>query len=216
MIADERTVSFINSLDHGLTPFLEELQKEALAEGVPVIRTETQSLLRTLLALTRPRRILEIGTAVGFSAVLMAQYAPHTCRITTIENYAPRILAARKNLEASGFSDRITLLAGDAAEILPTLEESFDLIFMDAAKGQYIRFLPEVKRLMRPGSLLVSDNVLQDGDLTESHYIVERRNRTIYRRMREYLRALKDDESLETSILPLGDGVSLSVLLTSS
>ena len=140
-------------------------------------------------------------------------FRPETCRILTIENYGPRIEKARKNIGASGFGGRITLLEGDAEEILPTLEESEDLIFMDAAKGPYIRFLPEVKRLMRPGSLLISDNVLQDGDLVESHYIVERRNRTIYRRMREYLRALKDDECLETSILPLGDGVSVSVML---
>ena len=212
MAAEERTAGFINSLDRGHTPFLEELQKEARRTGVPVIRRETQSLLKTLLALTGPQRILEIGTAIGFSAVLMAQYAPPECRIVTIENYEPRIAKARENLEASGFADRITLLPGDAAEILPTLTGSFDLIFMDAAKGQYIRFLPEVKRLMKPGSLLISDNVLQEGDVVESHYIVERRNRTIYHRMREYLRALKDDKSLETSILPLGDGVSLSVM----
>lgn len=212
MIVDERMITYINSLDHGHTPFLEELARTAAEEDVPIIRRDMQSFLKTFLAMKQPERILEVGAAVGFSAILMAEYGPADCHITTIENYEKRIPVARENFRRSGYESKITLLPGDAAEILESLPDPFDFIFMDAAKGQYINFLPEIIRLMRPGSVLISDNVLQDGDIVESHYIVERRNRTIYKRMREYLRALKDDERLETSILPVGDGISLSVM----
>lgn len=211
MIVDERMVTYINSLDRGNTPFLNELEKKAREDRVPVIRREMQSFLKVLLQIKRPRLILEVGTAVGFSTLLMSEYAPETCRITTIENYEKRIPIARENFRKAGKEDRITLLCGDAAQVLTTLEGPYDLIFMDAAKAQYIHFLPEVLRLLGPGGILVSDNVLQDGDLIESHFAVERRNRTIYKRMREYLYVLKNHEELETSILPLGDGVTLSI-----
>ena len=211
MIVEERMRAYINSLDRGHTPFLEELAREAAEGRVPVIRREMQSFLKVFLMIQRPRKILEVGTAVGFSAVFMAEYGPEDCRITTIENYEKRIPIARENIKRSGYGQRITLIPGDAAEVLKTLEGSYDLIFMDAAKGQYIRFLPEVLRLMGQGSVLISDNVLQEGDLIESHYLVERRDRTIYKRMREYLYTLKHSGELETSILPLGDGITLSV-----
>ena len=204
MIVEERMRAYINSLDRGHTPFLEELAREAAEGRVPVIRREMQSFLKVFLMIQRPRKILEVGTAIGFSAVFMAEYGPEDCRITTIENYEKRIPIARENIKRSGYGQRITLIPGDAAEVLKTLEGSYDLIFMDAAKGQYIRFLPEVLRLMGQGSVLISDNVLQEGDLIESHYLVERRDRTIYKRMREYLYTLKH-------ILPLGDGITLSV-----
>ncbi len=210
---DLRTAVFINSMDKGNEPFLEEVYKEAVSSFVPVIRRETQSFLKTVIKIKRPSRILEVGTAIGFSAMLMAQNSGNDCRITTIENYAKRIPIARENFRKYGFADRIELLEGDAAELLKTLYEPFDLIFMDAAKGQYISFLPDVKRLMKKGGILISDNVMQGGDVLESHYIVERRDRTIHKRMREYLYALKHDEQLETSIIPLGDGVALSVKL---
>ena len=211
MIVEERMRAYINSLDRGYTPFLEELAREAAEGRVPVIRREMQSFLKVFLMIQRPRKILEVGTAIGFSAVFMAEYGPEDCRITTIENYEKRIPIARENIKRSGYGQRITLIPGDAAEVLKTLEGSYDLIFMDAAKGQYIRFLPEVLRLMGQGSVLISDNVLQEGDLIESHYLVERRDRTIYKRMREYLYTLKHSGELETSILPLGDGITLSV-----
>ena len=213
MIVDERMTAYINSLDRGHTPFLEKLEREAKAERVPVIRREMQSFLKVFLTMQKPQRILEVGTAVGFSAVFMATYGPENCQITTIENFAKRIPEARKNFSESGYEKQITLLEGDAGEVLKTLREPFDFIFMDAAKGQYIYFLPEVLRLMRTGSVLISDNVLQDGDIVESHFLVERRNRTIYKRMREYLFELKHNEQLETSVLPLGDGIAVSVMI---
>lgn len=211
MIVDERMLTFINSLDRGLTPFLEDLREKAEKDEVPIIRRNMQSFLRTWLTITKPTAILEIGTAVGFSAILMASYGDPTAKITTIEDFDRRIPVARENFRKSGYEDRITLLEGDAAEILPKLEGPYDFIFLDAAKGQYIRFLPEIRRMMRSGSVLIADNVLQGGDIIESHYIVERRNRTIYRRMREFLRVIEDDEGLESCVLPVGDGISISV-----
>lgn len=211
MIVDQRLVTYINSLDKGNTPFLNELEMEALKNYVPIIRRETQSLLKVLLQIKRPSRILEVGTAVGFSALLMHTYGPEDCQITTIEKYEKRIPIARENFRKAGAEKQITLLEGDAQEVLKTLKEPYDFIFMDAAKGQYIRFFPEILRLLEAGGLLVSDNVLQGGDIIESHFAVERRNRTIYKRMREYLSVLKNSEELETAILPLGDGVAISV-----
>nr|WP_317427906.1 O-methyltransferase [uncultured Blautia sp.] len=211
MIVDERMVTYINSLDKGNTPFLNELEQEALNNHVPIIRREMQSFLKVLLQIKAPARILEVGTAVGFSTLLMCTYNPASCEIVTIENYEKRIPIAMENFKKAGREKQITLLPGDAQEILKTLEEPFDFIFMDAAKGQYIHFFPEIMRLLKTGGILVSDNVLQDGDLIESHFAVERRNRTIYKRMREYLYVLKHHKELETSILPLGDGVTVSV-----
>lgn len=211
MIVDERMVTYMNSLDKGNTPFLNHLEQEALKNRVPIIRREMQSFLKVLLQIKAPKRILEVGTAVGFSTLLMSTYNPADCEIVTIENYEKRIPIAKENFRRAGKEEQITLLEGDAQEILKTLTGSFDFIFMDAAKGQYINFLPEVLRLLEDGGILLSDNVLQDGDIVESHFAVERRNRTIYKRMREYLYVLKHHELLETSILPLGDGVTLSI-----
>ncbi len=211
MILDERMLAFIQSMDKGNSLFLTKLEEKAEAERIPIIRPDTQSLLRFLLTLTKPHSILEVGTAVGFSAILMAENTSADCRITTIENYEKRIPKARENFKAAGYDSKIMLLAGDAADILPELDGPYDLIFMDAAKGQYMHFLPEVMRLLSPGGLLVSDNVMQDGEILESRFAVERRNRTIHSRMREYLFALTHDEMLETVILPVGDGVTLSV-----
>lgn len=211
MLIDERMAAFIDSLDRGNTSFLDELENSALQERVPVIRKPVQSLLKFLLSLSKPRNILEVGTAIGFSALLMNEYGPEDCHITTIEKYEKRIIQAEENFRRAGAEDRISLLAGDAADILKELTGAYDLIFMDAAKGQYLLFLSEVLRLLAPGGLLVSDNVLQDGDIVESRFAVTRRNRTIHARMREYLYQLKHDPQLETVILPIGDGVALSI-----
>ena len=211
MIVDERMVAFINSFDKGNTPFLDELEKYAKETDVPIIRKEMQTFLRFLLSFSRPMKILEVGTAIGFSALLMSEYAPGGCQITTIEKYEKRIPIARENFRKAGKADCITLLEGDAADILAQQDGTYDLIFMDAAKGQYIHFMPDIMRLLAPGGLLVSDNVLQDGDVIESRFAVTRRNRTIHSRMREYLFELTHHEQLETCILPVGDGITLSV-----
>ena len=211
MIIDERMATFINSLDAGNAPYLNELERYAKKTNVPIIRTEMQSLLKFLLAMKEPKEILEVGTAIGFSALLMSEYGPKDCHITTIEKYEKRIPLAKENFKKAGKENAITLLEGDATDILRTLEGSYDFIFMDAAKGQYIHFMPDILRLLKVGGLLISDNVLQDGDIIESRFAVTRRNRTIHSRMREYLYELKHHDDLETVILPVGDGVTISV-----
>ncbi|RGX26066.1 O-methyltransferase [Enterocloster asparagiformis] len=212
MIADSRITDYILSLETGQGQLCDRIEQEALAARVPIIRRETAALLKTLVAAKAPRAILEIGTAVGYSALLMARVMPADCRITTIEKYEKRIPVARENFRLAGEEERITLLEGDADEILDRLKGSyFDFVFMDAAKGQYLAWLPKLMELMPAGAVLVSDNVLQDGDIVQSRFAVERRNRTIHARMREYLYELKHNSALETSILPVGDGVALSV-----
>lgn len=211
MIVDERMSAFIDSLDTGNTPFLNQIEREAKETNVPIIRTQMQSLIKFLLVMQKPMSILEVGCAIGFSALLMSEYAPKGCRITTIEKYEKRIPIAKENFKRAGREESITLLEGDAADILKELTGTYDLIFMDAAKGQYIHFLPDLIRLMPAGGILLSDNVLQDGDIIESRFAVTRRNRTIHSRMREYLYEIKHHPELETVILPVGDGVTVSV-----
>ena len=214
MVVDERLVTYINSLDSGNTEVLDTIEREALDSYVPIIRKEMQSFLKLLLAMQKPKRILEVGTAVGFSAILMAEYNPYPCEIVTIENYEKRIPIARENFIRAGKDNQITLIEGDATEVLKDtntpFDEPFDMIFMDAAKGQYINFMPDIMRLLKKDGVLVSDNVLQDGDIIESHFVVTRRNRTIYKRMREYLYELTHRDDLVTAVLPIGDGITVS------
>lgn len=211
MIVDERFLRFSESLNPGNTILLEQIETEAKADFVPIIRRDMQQFLKTILAAVRPQQILEVGTAVGFSALLMAEYNPVPGHITTIENYEKRIPIARANFQRAGRQEQITLLEGDATVILKELEGPYDLIFMDAAKGQYIHFMDDVLRLLAPGGMLISDNVLQDGEILESRFAVTRRNRTIHKRMREYLYELTHHPQLATTILPVGDGVTVSV-----
>lgn len=211
MIVDERMVTYIRSLEVPESAVIEAIEQEALRDRVPIIRKEMQSFLKVLLMIKRPMRILEVGAAVGFSSILMSEYMPEGGHITTIENYDKRIPIARANFKRAGKEEQIDLIEGDALEVMHGLEGPYDLIFVDAAKGQYIYYLPEVMRLLGIDGVLVSDNVLQEGDIIESRFAVERRNRTIHSRMREYLYELKHHDQLQTSIIPLGDGVALSV-----
>jgi len=225
----ERTDIYIESLDEGNTPFLDNLEEEALRNDVPIIRRSMQRFLKLMLAMNKPESILEVGTAVGFSAILMAQYSGENCHITTIEKYEKRIPIAENNFKLSGFQDKITFLKGDATEILHEMAKShtqtgngddneditetagYDMIFMDAAKAQYIKFLPDVLKLLKKGGILITDNVLQDDTVIQSKYTVTRRDRTIHKRMREYLYELMNNEMLTTDILQIGDGVAVSV-----
>ncbi len=214
MILDERLLTYLNSLESSNGELLDTIEQEALAAEVPIIRKDMQGFLRFLLAVRQPKRILEVGCAVGFSALLMAQWNPVDCEITTIENWPPRIPVARDNFARAGRQEQITLLEGDAGEILPELlaeGRHYDWIFMDAAKGQYPVLLPTAVGLLESGGILVTDNVLFDGEIIESRYAVTRRNRTIHKRMREYLYTLKHHEQLTTAVLPVGDGAAVSV-----
>ena len=211
MIVSEQITAYINTLNTLEAREVEELRKEATKNLVPIIKPETKELLKVLVTIKKPMRILEVGAAVGYSAIVMHTYQPEGGQLTTIEKFPSRIKEAKENFKKHHMEEEISLLEGDAIEILKTLEGSFDMIFMDAAKGQYIHFLQDVLRLLAKDGLLISDNVLQDGDVAKSKYSIIRRNRTIHKRMRDYLYTLKHHEQLLTSIVPIGDGVAISV-----
>ena len=215
----ERMEVFIEAMTPPGPAHLQGLEQEALSDGVPIIRPQTQNLIRFFLSMNRPASILEIGTAVGFYALFMQHYAPAQCEIITIEKDHGRAEKARENFKKygrpTGSSGKkgITLVEGDAALVLSEMkgEALFDLIFMDAAKGQYIRFLPDAVRLLTPGGLLITDNILQEGEVLSSRFAVTRRNRTIHARMRTYIHALMEEPQLETLLLPTGDGAAVSL-----
>jgi len=213
VITDERTSTFIDSISGLNTPFLEELEVKAHADGIPIIRRATQSLIKFVLADLKPASILEIGTATGFSAIFMATYGGNV-HIDTIENYKKRIAEAKQNIADAGLEEVINLIEGDAESVIEELAakgKSYDMIFIDAAKAQYLNYLPVCKNLLRTGGILISDNVLFDGDIVLSRFAVRRRDRTIHARMREYLRTIAEDDDLVTTILPIADGMTLSV-----
>ncbi|MDD6339774.1 MAG: O-methyltransferase [Butyrivibrio sp.] len=209
-IVNERVVSFINSFASEDRDILQIIEKEAIDTMVPIIRKEMASFLKTFLPVINPMNILEVGTAIGYSAILMSDNVSPDCKITTIENYDKRIPIAKNNFRRAGKSHQITLLEGDATEILKTLDGEYDFIFMDAAKAQYINILPDILRLLKKGGVLITDNVLQEGEIVEPRFGIVRRNRTIYDRMREYLYAVTHSEELVSSVLPIGDGITLS------
>lgn len=220
----ERIRSLILSYGQDEQGVLGELYRDAVTRGVPVIRPDTKELLRLLLLMHKPKRILEIGTAVGFSALFMASCLPKA-QITTLELDPDRAAEAEQHICDMGFKGQIHVVQGDAAEGLRMMgedplkyglfeDEGFDFAFIDAAKAQYEEYLSLILPLVSEGALIVSDNVLQDGSILESHFLVEKRDRTIHDRMREYLKRLTDTPGLTTSILPVGDGVAVTYVGT--
>lgn len=212
MIVDERIVTFMHSLEKTNGEFCDNIEKYAHENYVPIIRKEMESLLRVLITMSRPEKILEIGTAIGYSAIIMAGAMPNDAHITTIENYEKRIPIARENIQKSGYGDRIELIEGDALEVLPGLKDKYDFVFMDAAKGQYMNYLDMIIDKVNVGGVIVCDNVLQEGDIVKSRYGIERRNRTIHARMRDYLYTIKNMPELESTVVPIGDGITISVM----
>lgn len=215
----ERIADYLLSLEPEGDALLNELRDYAGTHDVPILRPETESFLRTLMAAKKPGRVLEIGTAIGYSAILMAK-AMTKPDIVTIESWEKRIPLAQENLKRAGYEGAVRLIQGDAGKVLKELireEEGpeggrgYDLVFLDAAKGQYIHWLPDILRLMNPGALLVADNVMQDFTVMESRFTIPRRERTTHSRMREFLWEIKHRKDLISSVLPLGDGVSISV-----
>lgn len=213
MIIDERLSTYIDSISWNIPEYLKEVEKTALEKEVPIIRRSMQSLISFLLTTRKPKAILEIGTAVGFSSMLMSEYVSEKTTIDTIEKVPMRINDAKKNFKKYGKEKRINLIEGDALVELDRLvkdNKKYDFIFMDAAKGQYMNFLEYILKLLTDDGMLVTDNVLQDGDIIQSRYAVTRRDRTIHGRMREYLYYLTHSDNLCTVVLPVGDGVTLS------
>ena len=210
---EERVEVFFDTLRADVLEYIHLLEREALRDGVPVIRRATRDLLRYLLRVHRPAQVLEVGTAIGYSALFMKECLPGTSRITTIEKVEMRLVRARENLKSYDAKGQIRLVEGDASDVLRSMaqnRERYDFIFMDAAKGQYLNFLPDIMSILGPGGILVSDNILHSCDILESRYAVTRRDRTIHGRMREYLYTITHMDELETICLSVGDGVAVS------
>ncbi|WP_352399043.1 O-methyltransferase [Anaerotignum sp.] len=208
-VTDETMNTFLRTIQPMYDGVLGEIQREANAANVPIVPLETARLISVLLTMKRPKHILEIGTAVGFSAGLMSRYLQPGGTVTTIDRFEVMLKDARPNIKRMGLEDTITILEGDAADILPTLEGPYDVIFLDAAKGQYSSFLPHCLRLMPVGGILIVDDVLQGGTIAQTRYCVPRRQRTIHKRLRTFLWDITHNEALETSIIPIGDGMAL-------
>jgi len=189
---------------------LGELQKEAYKNSVPIISNDVVRLLSFVLSVKKPKNILEIGAAVGFSSSLMSKYISDGGNIVTIDRFDVMIEQFKKNIKKMGLNDKIQLIEGDACDILPMLNKKFDVIFLDAAKGQYIEMLPHCIRLLEAGGILIADDVLQEGRIARNRKDIPRRQRTIHKRMREFLWEISHNDALETAILTIGDGVALS------
>lgn len=193
-----------------LKPFsggLAEIEAYANERGIPIIPHETAVFLNMIVGMLKPQQILEIGTAIGFSGSMMAQHLGEEGHLTTIDRFDIMIERAKNNFEKMGLSDKVTLLEGDAANILPTLDETFDLIFMDSAKAKYYEFLPHCMRVLEEGGMLIIDDVFQGGTILEDEKEIPRRVRKIHRRLNLLMDTVLNHPSLETSLVPLGDGL---------
>lgn len=213
MITDDRITSFIKSFMSDNAAEVKAIELKAREEGVPVIRKEAESFLQTMTAIVKPKNILEIGTAVGYSAILMAG-AYENSHITTIELDAERASEARNNFEKLNLSERIDLIEGDAGIVLEELSKEnrkYDFVFMDAAKGQYMSYWENIIKMIHTGSVILTDNCLQEGSVIHSRSLITQRDRTIYDRMREFLYNITHTEGIKTSIIPIGDGMAISV-----
>lgn len=214
MVDYERFESFLESLPDDLPGYLLDLELENIRANIPIIRKGSQRLIRFMLELKKPVKVLEVGTATGFSSIFMLEFLDKKAGITTIEKMEERIDKAEETFRNLDKNKQITLIKGDAMEILADLvskNKTFDFIFMDAAKGQYINFFENIKKLLVPGGMLITDNMLQEGRLLDSRYTVVRRDRTIHQRMREYVNVLMTDKNFETILLASGDGMAVSI-----
>ncbi len=203
---------YLDSLIPKRSELLENLRKKSALEEsyAPIVQKSTEQLIVTLLKILKPRRVLEIGTAVGYSAILMADNLPEDSTIVTVERYKKHADIAVDNVFEAGYERKIRVIEGEAAEVLHWLDEGFDFVFLDAAKGQYIEFLPDIMRVLNKGGVLLSDNILYHG-MVEDEDKIERRKITIVKRLHMYLEEIMSNENLTTSIIPIGDGVALSV-----
>ena len=214
MVEHERFESFLESIPDGLPEYLTDFEIENIKENIPIIRKGSQRIIRFMLEMKKPLNILEVGTATGFSSVFMLEFLNKKAKITTIEKMEERAVKAEKNFNKFDKNKQITLIKGDATDILSELvskDKTYDFIFMDAAKGQYINYLENIKKLLVSGGRLITDNMLQEGRLLDSRYTVVRRDRTIHSRMREYVNALLTDKKFETLLLESGDGMAVSI-----
>ena len=205
-VVKQEIVDFMRNRQMQVTGPLKELEDFARKENIPIIPHETVAYFRFLMETIQPKNILEIGTAIGFSALLMAQHSPES-KITTIDRNPEMIGFAKANFAKFDSRQQITLLEGDAVDVLSTLTESYDFVFMDSAKSKYIIFLPEILKHLEVGGVVVLDDIFQGGDVAKDIMEVRRGQRTIYRGLQRLFEATLDNPSLTASLVPLGDGI---------
>ena len=210
-VTDDYINNYLRNLQPHYDGVLGQIEREAREADVPIIPHETARLLSVLLTMKKPENILEIGTAIGFSSGLMSRYLKEGGKVTTIDRFEVMLKDARVNIKRMGLEDKIQIIEGDAAEVLPTLSGPYDVIFLDAAKGQYSAFLPHCIRLMPIGGLLIVDDVLQGGTIAKTRFSVPRRQRTIHKRLRNFLWDISHTDVLTSAIVPIGDGLAVCV-----
>ena len=211
MITNLKVLEYLDIISPVNSQTVEEIRSVAKENYIPIIKRDTENLLKFVLKMQNPKSILEIGCAVGYSAIIMLENSD--ADIVTVEKMPERVEEAKKNIKYANLEDRAKIIEGDAGEILERLvneNTKFDFIFMDAAKAQYITWLPTVKALLKDKGIIFSDNCLQEGDLLESSFAIRKRDKTIHKRMRDYIYLLLHDEDLESWIFSIGDGVLLS------
>lgn len=211
MITNLKVLEYLDIISPVNSQTVEEIRSVAKENYIPIIKRDTENLLKFVLKMQNPKSILEIGCAVGYSAIVMLENS--SADIVTVEKMPERVEEAKKNIKYANLEDRAKIIEGDAGEILERLvneNKKFDFIFMDAAKAQYITWLPTVKALLKDNGIIFSDNCLQEGDLLESSFAIRKRDKTIHKRMRDYIYLLLHDEDLESWIFSIGDGVLLS------
>ena len=211
MITNLKVLEYLDIISPVNSQTVEEIRSVAKKNYIPIIKRDTENLLKFVLKMQNPKSILEIGCAVGYSAIIMLENSD--ADIVTVEKMPERVEEAKKNIKYANLEDRAKIIEGDAGEILERLvneNKKFDFIFMDAAKAQYITWLPTVKALLKDKGIIFSDNCLQEGDLLESSFAIRKRDKTIHKRMRDYIYLLLHDEDLESWIFSIGDGVLLS------
>jgi len=208
-INEEYIEDYIRSLLPCSKGILEDMEKYALDNHVPIVQPEVAQLIKVLLKVKKPKNILEIGTAIGYSAILMAENTSDDCKITTIERRRDMVEKALDYISKTPYNDRITILEGEAEEVLLSLKDKYDFIFLDAAKGQYLQFFNRCVDLLESGGIVVSDNVLYKG-MVATDKLVIRRKITIVKRLRKYLKHINEIEGYTSCIIPIGDGLAIT------
>ncbi len=208
-LIDENLSIYLNNLMPKVDGKLGELQKKSYEEGIPIIPNDVVRLISVLLSIKKPKKILEIGCAVGFSSSFMSSFLEEGGQVTTIERYPVMIEKAKANIKSLGLENKINLIEGDANEVLKTLNDEYDVIFMDAGKGQYINILPDVYRLLKIGGIIIADDILQNGNVAKQKEEIVKRQRTIHYRLNDFLWEITHNDGLDTSILTIGDGVAI-------
>ncbi len=210
-ITNHKVKKYIDGLYKPAGGMLGKLRTDSEQRDIPIIMKDTEMLMESIIRISKPERLLELGTAVGYSAIFFAGLSADM-KITSIEISDRMYEEAIGNIGLAGLNDRIEVIRGDASEVLQGLDQKYQMIFIDAAKGHYREFFDLCLKLSLPGTIIISDNILYKGITASEEFLENKRNKTIMRRMREYLGYITETNGIQTSILPVGDGVAISIV----